>query len=242
MTASMMCASGSARIDRDSRLLDALRQREPAAAEELVTTYGNRAYRLAMWITGKEQDAEEAVQDAFLSVIHKIDTFRGDSAFGSWIYRIVSNAAYTKVRRGQQTIGEIAADEDAMDWSSTIDDPAVQSELRIVLSSAISELPVHYRAVFVMSDVEGMSMAEIADGLGLTVATAKARVHRARLLLRSRLNVFMASRVRRPIRAPHIRIIARIPSEQHEREVFTKRLPSDHDSGWRGSYVCPQEV
>ena len=242
MTASMMCASGSARIDRDSRLLDALRQREPAAAEELVTTYGNRAYRLAMWITGKEQDAEEAVQDAFLSVIHKIDTFRGDSAFGSWIHRIVSNAAYTKVRRGQQTIGEIAADEDAMDWSSTIDDPAVQSELRIVLSSAISELPVHYRAVFVMSDVEGMSMAEIADGLGLTVATAKARVHRARLLLRSRLNVFMASRVRRPIRAPHIRIIARIPSEQHEREVFTKRLPSDHDSGWRGSYVCPQEV
>jgi len=242
MTASMMCASGSARIDRDSRLLDALRQREPAAAEELVTTYGNRAYRLAMWITGKEQDAEEAVQDAFLSVIHKIDTFRGDSAFGSWIYRIVSNAAYTKARRGQQTIGEIAADEDAMDWSSTIDDPAVQSELRIVLSSAISELPVHYRAVFVMSDVEGMSMAEIADGLGLTVATAKARVHRARLLLRSRLNVFMASRVRRPIRAPHIRIIARIPSEQHEREVFTKRLPSDHDSGWRGSYVCPQEV
>jgi len=190
--------AGSARIDRDSRLLDALRLREPTAAEELVATYGNRAYRLAMWITGKEQDAEEAVQDAFWSVIRKIDTFRGNSAFGSWIYRIVSNAAYAKVRRRQPAIGAIAVDEVVMDWSSTIDDPAVQSELRTVLSSAISELPVHYRAVVVMRDVEGLSMAEIADGLGLTVATAKTRVHRARLLLRSRLNIFMTSRVRRP--------------------------------------------
>jgi RNA polymerase sigma-70 factor (ECF subfamily) len=189
--------AGSARIDRDSRLLDALRQGEPTAAEELVATYGNRAYRLAMWITGKGQDAEEAVQDAFWSVIRKIDTFRGNSAFGSWIYRIVSNAAYAKVRRRQPAIGAIAVDEVLMDWSSTIDDPAVRSELRTVLSSAISELPVHYRAVVVMRDVEGLSMAEIADGLGLTVATAKTRVHRARLLLRSRLNIFMTSRVRR---------------------------------------------
>ena len=192
--------AGSARIDRDSRLLDALRQGEPTAAEELVATYGNRAYRLAMWITGKEQDAEEAVQDAFWSVIRKIDTFRGNPAFGSWIYRIVSNAAYAKVRRRQQAIGEIAVDEVVMDWSSTIDDPAVQSELRTVLSSAISELPVHYRAVIVMRDVEGMSMAEIADCLGMTVATAKTRVHRARLLLRARLNIFMTSRVGRPIK------------------------------------------
>jgi len=197
---------GSTSIDRDSRLLDALRLREPTAAEELVATYGNRAYRLTIGITGNKQDAEEAVQDAFWSVIHKIDTFRGDSAFGSWIHRIVSNAAYAKIRRGQQTIGEIKADEVVMDWSSTIDDPAVQSELRIVLSSAISELPVHYRAVIVMRDIEGLSMAEIADGLGLTVATAKTRVHRARLLLRSRLNIFMTSRVRRPIQnapCPH---------------------------------------
>jgi RNA polymerase sigma factor (sigma-70 family) len=110
----------------------------------------------------------------------------------------VSNAAYAKVRQRQPAIGAIAVDEVVMDWSSTIDDPAVQSELRTVLSSAISELPVHYRAVVVMRDVEGLSMAEIADGLGLTVATAKTRVHRARLLLRSRLNIFMTSRVGRP--------------------------------------------
>ena len=74
------------RIDRDRALVDALRRRDPSAAEHLVATYGDRAGRLATRITGNAQDAEEAVQDAFWSVIRKIDTFRGDSAFGSWVY------------------------------------------------------------------------------------------------------------------------------------------------------------
>jgi RNA polymerase sigma factor (sigma-70 family) len=78
------------RLDPDQDLLTALREGEPTAAEALVTAYGDRAYRLAARITGNEQDAEEAVQDAFWSVVRKIDTFRGDSAFGSWVYRIVS--------------------------------------------------------------------------------------------------------------------------------------------------------
>src|SRR5438128_3887112 len=72
-----------ARADRDWRLVTALRLLEPTAADRLVATYGDRAYRLAVRITGNEQDAEEAVQDAFWSVVRKIDTFRGDSAFGS---------------------------------------------------------------------------------------------------------------------------------------------------------------
>jgi len=86
------------RADRDLDLLEALRLHEPTAAERLVTTYGERAYRLATSITGNGQDAEEAVQDAFWSVVRKIDTFRGESAFGSWLYRIVANAAYQKLR------------------------------------------------------------------------------------------------------------------------------------------------
>ena len=69
------------------KLLEALRQREPAAAERLVTTHGDRAYRLATRITGNEQDAEEIVQDAFWSVVQKIDSFRAESAFGSWLFR-----------------------------------------------------------------------------------------------------------------------------------------------------------
>jgi len=191
-------------LDRDQELLAALRERLPTAAEALTSTYGDRAYRLAVRITGNVQDAEEVVQDAFWSVVRKIDTFRGDSALGSWVYRIVSNAAYEKVRQRPHLFLEIpidellpAFDEDGRhagaltDWSTRLDDPAVQTELRAALSSAVSELPAHYRAVTVLYDVEGLPMAEVADVLGITVPAAKTRAHRARLFLRQRLSMFM---------------------------------------------------
>src|SRR5712692_5299975 len=85
--------------DRDDSLVAALRRGDPTAAEDLVAAYGDRASRLANRITGNAQDAEEAVQDAFLSVIRKIDSFRGDATFRSWVYRIVANAAYLCCRR-----------------------------------------------------------------------------------------------------------------------------------------------
>src|SRR5467141_458281 len=98
------------RVDRDRDLVEGLRRHEAAAAERLVTTYGDRAYRLARGITGNAEDAEEVVQDVFWTVVRKIDTFRGESAFGSWLYRIVANAAYQKLRRpGRRS--EISLDE-----------------------------------------------------------------------------------------------------------------------------------
>ena len=189
-------------LDADHELLMVLRQHEATAAEALITAYGDRAYRLAVRITGNAEDAEEVVQDAMLSVVRKIDTFRGESAFGSWFYRIVSNAAYGR-RRPQASI-EIpledalpAFDDDGRhasrfrDWSSSVDDPAVQRQLRDVLTSAIDALPPHYRAVIVLRDVEGLSTADVADALGISVPTAKIRAHRARLVLRKRLSTFM---------------------------------------------------
>src|SRR5262244_2203663 len=91
-------------IDRDEGLVEALRLREPTAAERLIARYGDRAYRLAVRITGNAADAEEVVQDTILKVVRKIDTFRGDCAFGSWFYRVVSNAAYGRRRRPQASI------------------------------------------------------------------------------------------------------------------------------------------
>src|SRR5262245_43606708 len=87
--------------DRDADLVEALRRQETGAIEALIALYGDRVYRLAIRITGNRPDAEEVVQDAILSVVRKIDTFRGESAFGSWLYRIVSNAAYGR-RRSQR--------------------------------------------------------------------------------------------------------------------------------------------
>ncbi len=163
------------RIDRDGSLVTALRRGDPTAAEDLVTAYGDRAYRLAIRITCNPQDAEEAVQDAFLSAIRKIDSFRGESAFGSWLYRIVANAAYQCCRRGRRRGADVSLDKllpvfdehgrhvaPVADWSLIVDDPARQTELRMVLRTAIDELPADYRAVVVLRDVEGFSHHEIA--------------------------------------------------------------------------------
>ena len=196
------------RSDRDYDVLEALRQREPTAAERLVSRYGERAYRLASRITGNRYDAEEVVQDAFLTVVQKIDSFRGESAFGSWLYRIVANAAYQKLRGRQSRRHELSLDEvlplfddrgchaaPLADWSHGTEDPAVRAELRTALTSAISALPAAYRTVLVLRDLEGRSTSEIAEMLGLSVALVKTRAHRARLFLRKRLDECMMTAI-----------------------------------------------
>jgi RNA polymerase sigma-70 factor (ECF subfamily) len=191
------------RIDRDGALLAALREGAPDAAERLIAIYGDRVYRLAVSITGSSQDAEEVVQDALWSVVRKIDTFRGDSAFGSWIYRIVANAAYQKLRSRSSRRAEIPLEDvlptfhenghaaPSADWSAELDDPERGTELRLALTSAIDELPAEYRTVVVLRDVEGLSNTEVAQVLGLTIGTVKSRAHRARLFLRKRLETAM---------------------------------------------------
>jgi RNA polymerase sigma-70 factor, ECF subfamily len=194
------------RLDPDKELLTALRGREPTAAEALITAYGDRAYRLASRITGNAQDAEEAVQDAFWNVVRKIDTFRGDSAFGSWVYRIVANAAYQTLRTRQSRSRDVSWDEvlpvfdedgrhlmPMADWSPCVNDPVVQEELRLAVTTAINELPAAYRMVLMLRDVEGLSTLETAELLGLNVPTVKTRVHRARLFLRQQLSDAMTT-------------------------------------------------
>jgi len=193
------------KVDRDRQLVEALRRREPAAAECLVAKYGDRAYRLATGIAGNSQDAEEVVQDAFWTVVRKIDTFRGESAFGSWFYRIVANAAYQKLRHRPGRRSEISLDEvlpvfhengqhaaPIADWSPSVHDPSRQTELRMALTTAIDELPLDYRTALILHDVEGLSNVEVAESLGITVPNAKSRTHRARLFLRKRLGSFMS--------------------------------------------------
>jgi len=191
--------------DGDGDLVEALRRDEPSAAERLVTRYGERAYRLASRMTGNRQDAEEVVQDAFWAAVRKIDSFRGESAFGSWFYRIVANAAYQKLRRRNRR-QELSLDEvlpffdecgrhvaPEIDWTPRADNPAAQTELRMALTAAIDELPAASRTALVLRDVEGRSNEEIAEALGLSVPVVRTRVHRARLFLRKRLGDCMTT-------------------------------------------------
>jgi len=182
----------------DDDLVERLRAGEEHAVEEFVSRYAGLVYRVALRITGTAVDAEEVTWDVIQTVWEKIAGFRGDAALSSWIYRIAANAAYGRIRgRKAPTV----ALEDALhrhdapasgvansrDWSASCDDPSAQAELRAVLEDGIAELPVDYRTVLVLRDVEGLSNAEVADILGVSLAAVKSRVHRARLALRERL-------------------------------------------------------
>ena len=188
------------RVDADAELVEALRREEPDAAERLVERYGDRVYRLAMRITGLNEDAEEAAQDALWTAARKIHMFKGESAFGSWVYRITANAAYQKLRTRRQKAAEIAMDdvlpsldgdgrhfEPMDDWSNRVDEQALQGELRRVLQQAIDDLPADYRTALVLHDVEGLSNPDIAEALNISLPAVKSRVHRSRLFVRKHL-------------------------------------------------------
>ena len=196
----MSSVAPGARVDVDADLVSALRAEEPEAAERLVERFGDRVYRLAMRITGSREDAEEAAQDALWTAARKIQMFKGESAFGSWIYRITANAAYQKLRTRRQKSAEIALDdvlplldgdgrhfEPMDDWSNRVDERALQGELRDVLQRAIDGLPPDYRTALVMHDVEGLSNPDIAETLGISLPAVKSRVHRSRLFVRKQL-------------------------------------------------------
>lgn len=195
---------GRGKTDVDALLVEALRREDADAAQTLVDTYGERVYRLALRITGSNEDAEEAAQDALWTAARKIHTFKGESAFGSWLYRIAANAAYQKLRARKAKTHEVALDdvlppldhdgvhfEPVDDWSGRVDEQTLQKELRTVLERAIDELPHEYRTALVLHDVEGLSNPDIAETLGISLPAVKSRVHRSRLFLRKRLAEYM---------------------------------------------------
>ncbi len=191
-------------------LVQRLRGGDPAALEILMEHYADRVYRLAHGITGNAADAEEVVQDVFLTLFRKIHTFEGRSALGSWIYRVTTNAALIK-RRGRRADREVpldlpfpaflpdghrAADPAFLkaDWSQTPEADLLSKETREVLHRAIDNLPEQYRVVVVLRDVQGLSNEEVAEVVGESVACVKSRLHRARMVLREHLTLALQPR------------------------------------------------
>lgn len=185
----------------DLELFRQAQQGDFAAFEVLVDRFQPRVYGLARRIVGLAQDAEDVTQQTFLSVIEHIDEFREESAVITWILRIAANHALKllRKRRGLPTVAlEAAADPE--DSYATLPHPefiarwkedpaslAEKAELRQLLDDAIAELDERYRLVFVLRDIEGLSVRETAEALGLTEANTKVRLLRARLVLRERL-------------------------------------------------------
>jgi RNA polymerase sigma-70 factor, ECF subfamily len=184
-------------------LVQRLRGGDSGALEAFMERYTSRVYRLAYGITGNTADAEEVVQDVYLTVFRKIHTFEGRSAVGSWIYRVTTNAALIK-RRSQRPDREVPLEsllpafrpdgrregelaDLRADWSQTPEALLLSQETRDLLHQAIAGLPAPYRAVIILRDVEGISNEEAACVVGASVAAVKSRLHRGRLALRERL-------------------------------------------------------
>jgi RNA polymerase sigma-70 factor (ECF subfamily) len=192
----------SDRWKEDEGLLERLRKGAPGAVEELLRLYQGKIFSLAMSILKNESDAEEATQDVFMTVIRKVGTFKGNSAFYSWIYRICVNTCLRRLRgRRRETRSpsrtscpcsprrgcSLSVD----DWSKDVERKALNEELGKMIRKFTEELSEKYRVVFVLSDIEGLSNEETAKILGMSVPAVKSRLHRARLYLREQLSRYL---------------------------------------------------
>jgi len=188
--------------DSDQDLVERLKAGEEAVFEALLARYQGKVYRLAMSFTRNPEDAEEVLQDVFLTVYRKIGSFDGRSAFGTWLYRIAVNAALMKLRgRGpiQESLEEYLPQftEDGqharmvVDWTPGPEEQLLRQERTQVVREAIEALPPDYKAVLVLRDLEGLSNEEAAEAMGISVLAVKARLHRARLVLRGKLERYM---------------------------------------------------
>jgi RNA polymerase sigma-70 factor, ECF subfamily len=164
----------------------AAQEGDQGAFGQLVRRHQRRAYAVARAIVLNHEDAEDAVQDAFLHAYRALDRFRPDQAFGAWLHRIVANAALDLTRR--RKVREAEELPDAL--ASPFRDPAEAGDLRERLGQALAQLPPRQRAVIALHDIEGFKHAEIGTMLGIPEGTARSDLHYARARLRDALGDF----------------------------------------------------
>ncbi len=182
----------------EHQLVAAAKSGDVTAFEELVSRYERKIFRLTMNITRNREDAEDAMQDAFLKSYSHLKDFQGDSRFYTWLVRIAANEALMRLRKrrpNQFSLDEpVAGEEDDLmprelqDWGPGPEQRFAQTEMRGILSSVIEELEPEYRMVFVLRDIEELSTEDTASVLKLSIPAVKSRLLRARLKLRQKLN------------------------------------------------------
>lgn len=183
----------------EQTLLAQLRQRDAVAFTFLFESYSDKLYRLAVRLLHDEAEADGVVQDTFMRLIEKLDTFEGRSRVSTWLYRVAYNISLDRLRRWHR-LTPLHDDNDEetlpmpailIDWSAA---DFVDKERKVELDKAIASLPESLRVVFILREVEELSLEEISQVLALTVGATKVRLHRARLLLRERLSAYCAER------------------------------------------------
>jgi RNA polymerase sigma-70 factor (ECF subfamily) len=185
--------------DDESALVAAAKAGDISAFETLVGRYERKIFRLTQNITQNREDAEDAMQEAFLKAFEHLQAFEGNSRFYTWLVRIAVNQALMKLRKRRPNVvsldeevdtGEDMVPREVEDWGPSPADRYAQTELSGILTKVIGELDPSFRIVFQLRDIEELSTEETAEALGLSVPAVKSRLLRARLKLRQTLNQY----------------------------------------------------
>ena len=162
---------------------------------QIVEGYADFAYNVAYRMLRNVEDAEDAVQEAFISAYRSYGRFKGESKVSTWLYRIVVNACLMKIRkeksRSKYLVETGYNDEIISDWGNDPEQEAVSGELRDVVETGLQSISPDLRAAIVLRDVQGVSTEEGAEALGLSVSAFKSRLHRGRLLLRQHIDTYL---------------------------------------------------
>lgn len=187
--------------------IEALRDGDRAEFARLVDTYSAPIYRLGLRMLGNEQDAEDILQNTFLSALTHLSTFEGRSSVLTWLYRIAVNEALMILRRGRPEVNiddTDSSDENDnihptqfVDWGALPEDELLAAEGKQALDHAIRNLPESLQMVFLLRDIQDLSIKDTADALNLTEANVKVRLLRARLMLREQLSYYYGERMKK---------------------------------------------
>ena len=189
----------------EKQLVERAKQGDRAALSQLVNKYSERVYNLALRILRNREDAEDVLQETFITVIEKLHGFDGRSGFFTWVYRIATNASLMRLRKNKMVFQQLSDNPDFqesiesrvfIDWS---EDPSLNiydQEVKKKLDEAINKLSDIYRSVFILRDIEGLSIKETSAILNITEENVKIRLRRARQFLRDYLSDYFEERAR----------------------------------------------
>jgi RNA polymerase sigma-70 factor (ECF subfamily) len=198
----------------DAALVRRAKAGDLAAFEELVNRYERRIWTLAKRMVQHREDAEDVTQETFLTALEHLDELRDEERFGAWLVQIATRHAFRVLEQRQraptislETMTSEMADEDEgepiphpefiADWRENPEELLMRAETRQLIEQALNELPEKYRLVFLLRDVEGLSVKETAEALGISEANVKVRLLRARLQLREKLTRYFGDEAKR---------------------------------------------
>lgn len=180
-------------METENSLIEKARAGDSRAFEALVFKYKDRLYGIASNVCVRmPSETEDVAQETFLSALKSINTFKANAAFSTWLYRIAANNCWQRFRKVKAEALSEMPDERSKGHPSRscVNENALKNELSRAVSKALASLPADYRVAVTLCDIEGLSNAEAAARMKVSVAALKARLHRARLLLKKQLQAF----------------------------------------------------